>query len=99
MAVEIVVPWWMGEAMAEVTLIQWFKKKGDQVQKGEPLFELDMDIAEWSVQAPTDGTLTQIFFPDNSVVTPQQVVGLLVPAGEAVEAPQLTVSSKEYPWC
>jgi pyruvate/2-oxoglutarate dehydrogenase complex dihydrolipoamide acyltransferase (E2) component len=87
MAIEIVVPWWMSETIAEVTLIQWFKKKGDQVQKGELLFELDMDIAKWDVQASTDGTLTQIFSPDNSVVTPQQVVGLLVPAGEAVEAP------------
>ena len=81
-SLEIVVPQ-VGEAVSQVILLEWFKKEGDTIAKGEPLFEVDTDKAVVEVEAFADGTLIQILVPDNSPVMPQQVVGLLAPLGEA----------------
>ena len=76
MRVEIVVPQ-IGEAVAELTLLSWFKQVGDEVKKGEVLFEIDSDKAIVEVEAFTDGTLSEILFPDDSSVLPQQVVAII----------------------
>jgi pyruvate dehydrogenase E2 component (dihydrolipoamide acetyltransferase) len=87
MMIEIVVPQ-VGEAVAEVRLIEWLKEEGDPVRKGEPLFEVDTDKAVVTVEAFADGTLAQILVPAGSTAMPRQVVGLLAPAGEEVTAPE-----------
>jgi pyruvate dehydrogenase E2 component (dihydrolipoamide acetyltransferase) len=85
--IEIVIPQ-VGEAVAEVTLIEWLKSEGDQVRKGEPLFEVDTDKTVVTVEAFADGLLAQILVPAGSGVMPRQVVGLLAPADEVVAAPE-----------
>ena len=77
--IEIVVPQ-VGEASTEVTLLQWLKREGEQVRKGDALFEIDTDKAVVEVEAFADGTLLQVLVPDGSAVMPLQVVGLLSPA-------------------
>lgn len=79
--IEIVVPQ-LGEATAEVTLIEWLKEEGDPVCKGDPLFEVDTDKTIVTVEAFADGVLAQILMPDGSQVMPRQVVGLLTSSGE-----------------
>lgn len=73
---EIVVPQ-VGEAVDEVLLVRWFKQEGEQVRKGEPLFEVDTDKVTMEVEAFADGVLQRILAPEGSAVMPQQVVGLL----------------------
>jgi pyruvate dehydrogenase E2 component (dihydrolipoamide acetyltransferase) len=73
---EIVVPQ-VGEAVDEVLLVRWFKQEGEQVRKGEPLFEVDTDKVTMEVEAFADGILQRILAPEGSAVMPQQVVGLL----------------------
>ncbi|NIM94010.1 MAG: hypothetical protein GTO18_09915 [Anaerolineales bacterium] len=84
MTVEIVVPQ-VGEAVAEVTLIEWLKEEGDRVEKGDPLFLVDTDKAVVEVEAFTAGMLFQILVAAGSPVMPQQVVGILAAEGEDVE--------------
>lgn len=81
MKIEIVIPQ-LGEAVAEVRLAEWLKNEGDQIRKGEPLFEVDTDKAVVEVEAFADGTLVEILVPAGSPVMPQQVVALLEPAEE-----------------
>ena len=76
MRVEIVVPQ-IGEAVAELTLLAWLKQVGDTVKKGEVLYEIDSDKAIVEVEAFVDGTLTEIFYPDDSSVLPLQVVAIV----------------------
>jgi pyruvate dehydrogenase E2 component (dihydrolipoamide acetyltransferase) len=85
-AIEIVVPQ-VGEAVAEVTLVEWLKGPGDEVRKGEPLFAVDTDKAVVEVEAFAAGTLAQILVPAGSTVMPRQAVGLLEPARQEPALP------------
>lgn len=56
MSKEIKVPA-VGESITEVTIGQWFKKDGDQVQMDEVLCELESDKATFELPAEAAGTL------------------------------------------
>lgn len=47
----------MGESITEVTVGQWFKKDGDQVEMDEVLCELESDKATFELPAEAAGTL------------------------------------------
>lgn len=76
MRVDIVVPQ-VGEAVAEVTLVRWLKAVGDNITKGDVLFEVDIDKSVIEVEAFDSGRLVEIIQPDGAVVTPRDVVGIL----------------------
>jgi pyruvate dehydrogenase E2 component (dihydrolipoamide acetyltransferase) len=59
MAVEVKVPR-LGQGMESGTIVRWLKSEGDQVAKGEPLFELDTDKVTQEVEAEADGVLLRI---------------------------------------
>ena len=81
MQVEVLVPQ-IGEAVAELILVAWHKEVGDEIEKGDLLFEIDSDKAIVEVEAFVDGTLTQIIAPGESSVMPQQVVAIIETATE-----------------
>lgn len=81
MTIDIVVPQ-IGEAVAELTLTQWLKQVGDEVEKGEVLFEIDSDKAIVEVEAFVAGTLVEIIADAGSSVLPQDVVARLQPVAE-----------------
>ena len=78
---DVVVPQ-VGEAVAEIRLVRWLKAPGDEVAKGEPLFELDTDKYVIEVEAVAAGRLAKILVAEDSEVEPLQVVAQLVSAGE-----------------
>ncbi len=80
MAIEIVVPQ-IGEAISELTIVEWRKQEGDPVKPGEVLFEVDSDKAIVEVDAFVEGTLVKILKPAGSAVMPQDVVALVEPVG------------------
>ena len=83
MRVEVLVPQ-IGEAVAELVLLAWHKCVGDQVSKGDLLFEIDSEKAIVEVEAFVDGRLTEIIEPDESAVLPQQVVAIIESADAAL---------------
>jgi pyruvate dehydrogenase E2 component (dihydrolipoamide acetyltransferase) len=79
----------LGQGMESGTIVRWLKSEGDQVQKGEPLYELDTDKVTQEVEADVGGVLLKILVNDGEVPvgTP---VAFLGEAGEnlpEVEAP------------
>jgi pyruvate dehydrogenase E2 component (dihydrolipoamide acetyltransferase) len=90
-AIDILVPQ-IGEAVSELTLVQWLKAEGDAIRKGDVLFEIDSDKAIVEVEAYVDGTLGEILAPAGSAVMPQQVVGRLQPAQELADDAQRTAA-------
>src|SRR5438128_10633642 len=42
------------------TIVRWLKQEGDQVEKGEPLYELDTDKVTQEADADASGTLLKI---------------------------------------
>jgi pyruvate dehydrogenase E2 component (dihydrolipoamide acetyltransferase) len=66
MATEVKLPR-LGQGMEAGTIVRWLKSKGDQVQKGEPLYELDTDKVTQEVEAEADGILLEIVVPEGEV--------------------------------
>ena len=50
MATEVKLPR-LGQGMESGTIVKWLKSEGDQVEKGEPLYELDTDKVTQEVEA------------------------------------------------
>jgi pyruvate dehydrogenase E2 component (dihydrolipoamide acetyltransferase) len=65
-AVEVRLPR-LGQGMEAGTIVRWLKAKGDQVKKGDPLYELDTDKVTQEVEAEADGTLLEIVVPEGEV--------------------------------
>jgi pyruvate dehydrogenase E2 component (dihydrolipoamide acetyltransferase) len=66
MAAEVKVPR-LGQGMESGTVVKWLKAEGDQVEKGEPLYELDTDKVTQEVEAEAAGVLLKIAVPEGEV--------------------------------
>ena len=58
----------LGQSMEEGTILQWFKREGDLVRKGEPLLEVMSDKANIEVEATVEGVLRKILSPVDATV-------------------------------
>src|SRR5438876_9210403 len=54
----------LSDSMETGKILRWLKKEGDQVQKGEPLVEIERDKANIEVEAYASGKLRQILVPE-----------------------------------
>ncbi len=77
----------LGLTMTEGTVIQWFAGEGDQVVKGQPLFEVMTDKAVLVVESPASGILASILVGAGQVAPVAATIGVIVQPGEEVAAP------------
>jgi 2-oxoglutarate dehydrogenase E2 component (dihydrolipoamide succinyltransferase) len=73
MTIEIKVPN-LPESIADATLINWHKKIGDPIAKGENLIDLETDKVVLEVPAPESGHLTHLFKDNGATVTSGEVL-------------------------
>jgi pyruvate dehydrogenase E2 component (dihydrolipoamide acetyltransferase) len=66
MATEVKLPR-LGQGMESGTIVRWLKTEGEEVAKGEPLYELDTDKVTQEVEAESDGVLLKIVIADGEV--------------------------------
>ena len=79
-----------GQMTEECTVLAWFRKEGDPVAKGDPLFEIETDKSNMEIEAFDEGTLLRILAPEGTTVPVGTVVAWIGQPGEAipeVEAP------------
>ncbi len=95
MATKVIMPQ-MGESIAEGTVVRWFKKVGDSVERDETLFEISTDKVDTEVPSPASGILTQILVQENQTVDVNTVVALIDGAAETAE-PAPSVESAGRP--
>jgi pyruvate dehydrogenase E2 component (dihydrolipoamide acetyltransferase) len=74
----------LGETVADGTVTKWFKKVGDTVAKGEPLFEVSTDKVDTEIPAPTNGVLTAILVDEGVTVDVGTVLAVI---GDGSEEP------------
>src|SRR5437899_4586968 len=91
MASEVKLPR-LGQGMESGTIVKWLKAEGDQVEKGEPLYELDTDKVTQEVEAEASGLLLKIAVREGEVPVGQTIavigeVGEDVPEVAAVPEP------------
>jgi len=65
--IEVLLPK-LGESITEATVVQWFKKEGDQVDLDEPLLEVSTDKINSEIPSPTSGTLSKIIAGVNQLI-------------------------------
>jgi pyruvate dehydrogenase E2 component (dihydrolipoamide acetyltransferase) len=70
--------------MKEGTVVQWFKKEGDTVQKGEPLVEVLSEKVTYDVEAPASGVLRKILASEGANVPTDEAVGFIAGPDEVI---------------
>jgi pyruvate dehydrogenase E2 component (dihydrolipoamide acetyltransferase) len=87
-----------GQTAAESTLVAWLKKKGDRVERGEPLADVETDKTTVQVEAFVAGYLRETLCPAGSLVAAGEPIALLTssleePIEEVREAPNRKAES------
>ncbi|MDW8353168.1 MAG: 2-oxoglutarate dehydrogenase, E2 component, dihydrolipoamide succinyltransferase [Bryobacterales bacterium] len=86
---DVVMPQ-MGESIVEGTVTRWLKKKGDRVERDEPLFEISTDKVDTEIPSPAAGVLVEILVQEGETVPINTVVARIEESGDgrvAVEEP------------
>lgn len=93
MATEIKLPR-LGQGMEAGTIVRWLKSEGEQVEKGEPLYELDTDKVTQEVEADASGVLLKIAIAEGEVPV-GQTIAVIGAEGEQVSAPEADTEVEE----
>jgi len=72
----------MGESIAEGTIVRWFKKVGDSVDRDEPLFEISTDKVDAEIPSPDAGVVVEIRAHEGETVPVNSVVAVIGKAGD-----------------
>src|SRR5436305_10261418 len=67
----------MGESIFEGTVTKWLKKKGDKVQRDEPLFEISTDKIDTEIPSPASGVLQDILVKEGQTVQINTIVAVI----------------------
>jgi 2-oxoglutarate dehydrogenase E2 component (dihydrolipoamide succinyltransferase) len=94
---DVVMPQ-MGESIVEGTLTKWLKKKGDTVERDEPLFEISTDKVDTEIPSPVAGVLTEVLVEEGKTVGIGTVVAKIGEASAAgASAPVAAVAAPAAP--
>ncbi len=89
MVTKVVMPR-LSLTMKEGTVVQWFKKEGESVQKGEPLVEVLSEKVTYDVEAPESGILRRILVAEGSNVPIDQAIGMIAALDEPITEAAVT---------
>ena len=96
MATPIIMPKF-GQMTEDSAIVEWLKKEGDKIAKGDILFTVETDKSVMDVESFEAGTLLKIVVKPGVSVPVQSTVGFLGQPGEAipeVTAPAPTAAAK-----
>jgi pyruvate dehydrogenase E2 component (dihydrolipoamide acetyltransferase) len=93
MATEIKLPR-LGQGMESGTVVRWLKQEGEQVEKGEPLYELDTEKVTQEVEADASGVLLKIAVQEGEVPVGQTIA---VIGEEGEDVPESAPESEPGP--
>jgi pyruvate dehydrogenase E2 component (dihydrolipoamide acetyltransferase) len=79
--------------MESGTIVRWLKTEGEQVAKGEPLYELDTDKVTQEVEAEASGVLLKIAVTEGEVEV-GRTIGFIGKEGESVAAVEAPAAPK-----
>lgn len=81
MATKVTMPK-LGLTMTEGTIIEWKKKEGEPVEKGEIIYLLETEKVTFEVEAPESGILGKIIAKEGDVVPVGGIVAYILQPGE-----------------
>jgi pyruvate dehydrogenase E2 component (dihydrolipoamide acetyltransferase) len=74
----------MGDAMEEGTLLKWLKSKGEEVEEGDPIAEIETDKVSMELEAEDSGTLAQLIAEEGQEVPVGEAIAFIQGEGEEV---------------
>lgn len=95
MATEVIVPK-VDMVMETGTFIEWLKKEGEIVEKGDPIFVIMTDKSAIDVEAPASGMLAGLMAKPDDVLPVTKVIAYILAPGELLPvntAPQIPTDS------
>jgi pyruvate dehydrogenase E2 component (dihydrolipoamide acetyltransferase) len=87
MANEVKLPR-LGQGMESGSIVKWLKSEGDQVAKGEPLFEIDTDKVTQEVESDFAGVLLKIALQSGDAPVGQTIAWIGEQGEEIKDAPK-----------
>jgi pyruvate dehydrogenase E2 component (dihydrolipoamide acetyltransferase) len=81
MATELKVPK-LGMDMEEANILRWMVAEGDEVEKGEPVIEIDTDKVSYEVEANADGVIRGLRGAEGDIVPVGATLAFIAAPGE-----------------
>jgi 2-oxoglutarate dehydrogenase E2 component (dihydrolipoamide succinyltransferase) len=75
----------LADTLVDGIVSAWYKRPGDTVRKGEPLFAVETDKVNTDVESPYDGVLGEILVPEGERADVGQVLARFAGEGSVVE--------------
>ena len=79
--------------MTEGKIVEWLKKPGDKVERGESVLVVESDKADMDVESFQDGFLASIVMPAGSSAPVGETIGLIVETADEIAAAQANAPS------
>ena len=73
----------LSDTMMEGTLVKWCKAKGDKVEAGDILAEVETDKATMEMESFDDGTLAELYVEAGAVIKVGDQIALILAEGES----------------
>ena len=74
----------LSSTMTEGKIVEWLKKPGDQVGRGESVLVVESDKADMDVESFQDGYLAAVLMPAGSTAPVGETIGLIVETEEEI---------------
>lgn len=96
MATKLIAPR-TGEGVEELTVTNWLKNVGDQVDEMESILEIETDKVVTEFPSPVAGTLLRIDVPAGSVVKVGESMGLVGDPNESLDEAKSSTPTESQP--
>jgi pyruvate dehydrogenase E2 component (dihydrolipoamide acetyltransferase) len=94
MVTKIVMPK-LSLTMKEGTVGKWYKREGENIQKGEPIVEIISEKATYDLEAPETGTLRKILITEGTDAPVDAVLAVITAPDEAFSETELPAEKPE----
>ena len=83
----------LSDTMVEGTLVKWVKAKGDKVEVGDILAEVETDKATMEMESFDDGTLSELYVAEGGIIKVGDKIALILADGETADTAPPTQST------
>jgi pyruvate dehydrogenase E2 component (dihydrolipoamide acetyltransferase) len=87
MAAELKVPT-LGMDMEEATIVRWLVEEGAEVEKGDPVLEIDTDKTSFEIEAPAGGTIHGLRGEEGETLPVGSTLAYVIAPGEEIPEPE-----------
>ena len=84
MATRVIMPK-LGLTMVEGKIVEWRKKEGDSVQKGEVLYVMETEKTTYEIESPATGILAKIIGKVDDIIPAGETVAYILQPGEKAD--------------